>query len=228
MRVFVEDRAVTCHARITLRAEFGKETGLHGLASGHEGRISRQIENAIRVAVEIIEFFGGLAVKIEHPEGMIDTLSVLRENLGFGRPAVGIQVACDRVAHRPAARLKIVHVKKPIQKQAAGGITHIIRPSEIVPFLADDQGFAPGFNFFTMLVLQDATQTAALRRFHAGGRRRQTGNLEQSRGDINKAHIILHRPSGLCDARGPADRQRHVEREFVGCALGAGEGHAVV
>ena len=79
-----------------------------------------------------------------------------------------------------------------------------------------------------MLVLQDATQTAALRRFHAGGRRRQTGNLEQSRGDINKAHIILHRPSGLCDARGPADRQRHVEREFVGCALGAGEGHAVV
>ena len=89
----------------------------------------------------MVELLGGLAVEIQHPEGVIDALAVLSEDLGLGRSTVRVQVARDGVAHRPARRLEIVHVEEAVQKQTAGGITDVIGPPEVMALLADDERF---------------------------------------------------------------------------------------
>ena len=143
------------------------------------------------------------------------------------RAGVGVEVARLRVAGGPAGGLGILEIDEAVRHDAADRVAHVTGAAEVVAFAADESVVTGRIGAALHAALEDVAQ-AATRGRQEFLIRRDTGDLEEGRGEVDEAHEVGDLAARVLDALGPADGEGQVIGVLVGRALHAGEGHAVV
>ena len=108
------------------------------------------------------------------------------------------------------------------------GIAPVVRPSDVVPLLADQHVVARRNDLPGAIGCEDLREALAGGRRHAGLAPVQAGQLDECRCQIDEAHVVVDGPSGRLDAAFPHDGQGQVIRHFVRLTLRTRKRHAVV
>ena len=150
------------------------------------------------------------------------------QHLGLRRTAVAVQVAGLGVSRGPAARLEVAQVHLAALDDAANRVSHVTRPADVVPLLADQHVIASRIHLARLPRAENVGEATSGRRLHPGRLPADAGELDERGCEIDEADVVVDDTTGLADTVPPHDRERQMIRDLVLLPLRAWKRHAVV
>ena len=102
-----------------------------------------QILHAVDITLQIEHLLLRPLAKVQVPI-MVYSLTALVEDHRLSRTTITVQVAGLRVTAWPAVSLKVMQINLVVLNDAADRIAPVVRPSNVVPLLADEHMVAAG------------------------------------------------------------------------------------
>ena len=146
-----------------------------------------------------------------------------RHEQAFRRPVVAIAQTRLGIARGPAFRLEVVHEQELGRADGAHGVSPIVRPSQVVPFLADEHHIARRIHPARLRGRQEAGQAVAAHlRMRLLARQ-----LEKRRSQVAEIDEVIDHAARR-DVAGPAHGERHMEPVLEDLPFHSRKRHAVV
>ena len=220
--IFVKDVTAAFHTGVAVLfegfPEFLPECAFDGLVVGTFGEVG----DAVRVGLDIVEFFFGAFAHAELPVGLI-TLFFFFDDARFGGRVVDVAVIDFGVASRPAVGFKISQVEVMVIANAADGIAHGAGTADVVAFFAGNEGGALRVNDARIIRFEDGHEAFA----SDLGMDVNARGFEEGGGEVHEIDEVVNY-SARFDHAFPHGGQWHVVGYFVELAFHARKGHAIV